>query len=162
MNVCCTQRVCCRWRWRSLRLVAFYQQASPTMVLNLTWAATRKQVQLMEWKIIVRFTRFTECYDSHRIAFTITVHKWWVHCRLLSHLLSSCWVIAKFHYTGPTRPDRTRPDKVRARCQRQAKTHYTDPTGPARTFLRPGSSRNSVKSVRVSDKVCAGPVRVVT
>ena len=34
-----------------------------------------------------------------------------------------------------------------------AKFHYTDPTGPARTFLR----RNSVGSVRVSDKVRAGP-----
>jgi len=46
-----------------------------------------------------------------------------------------------------------------------AKFHYTDPTGPARTlsatrtaphglFLR----RNSVGSVRVADKVRAGPV----
>jgi len=38
-----------------------------------------------------------------------------------------------------------------------AKFHYTGPTGPARTFLRPGSPRNSVGSVRVSDKVRAGP-----
>ena len=38
-----------------------------------------------------------------------------------------------------------------------AKFHYTGPTGPARTFLRPGSPRNSAGSVRVSDKVCAGP-----
>ena len=43
-------------------------------------------------------------------------------------------VIAKFHYTGPTGPDRTR-------------------TG----VLQPGSPRNSVGSVRVSDKVHAGP-----
>ena len=48
-----------------------------------------------------------------------------------------CLVIAKFHYTGLTGPDTARPD----------------PTGPARTFLR----RNSVGSVRVSDKVHAGP-----
>ena len=34
-----------------------------------------------------------------------------------------------------------------------AKFHYTGPTGPARTFLR----RNFVGSVRVSDKVRAGP-----
>jgi len=32
------------------------------------------------------------------------------------------------------------------------------PTGPARTFLRPGSPRNSVGSLRVFDKVRAGPV----
>ena len=41
-----------------------------------------------------------------------------------------------------------------------AKFHYTGPTGPARTrtdFMRPGSPRNSVGSVRVSDKVRAGP-----
>ena len=35
-----------------------------------------------------------------------------------------------------------------------AEFHYTGPTGPARTFLRPGSPRNSVGSVRVR----AGPV----
>jgi len=95
MNVCCTQRVCCRWRWRSLRLVAFYQQASPTLVLNLTWAATRKQVKLVDWNEIVRFTCFSAYYDSTRIALTMSVQKWWVHCRLLSHLLSSCWVSAR-------------------------------------------------------------------
>jgi len=39
-----------------------------------------------------------------------------------------------------------------------AKFHCTGPSGPARTFLRPGSPRNSVGSVRVSDKVRAGPV----
>ena len=42
-----------------------------------------------------------------------------------------------------------------------AKFHYTGPTGPARTFLRPGSPRNSVGSVRVSDKVRVGPRRSV-
>ena len=42
-----------------------------------------------------------------------------------------CLIIAKFHYTDPTGPDRTRTD----------------------FFLR----RNSVGSVRVSDKVRAGP-----
>ena len=39
-----------------------------------------------------------------------------------------------------------------------ARFHYTGPTGPARTFLRLGSPRNSAGSVRVSDKVRAGPV----
>jgi len=39
-----------------------------------------------------------------------------------------------------------------------AKFHYTDPHGPARTFLRPGSPRNSLVSVRVSDKVRVGLV----
>ena len=36
-------------------------------------------------------------------------------------------LIAKFHYTDPTRtgPDT---DKVRAHCRRRAKFHYTDPT----------------------------------
>ena len=70
-------------------------------------------------------------------------------------------VIAKFHCTGPTGPDRTGPDQTKS-------THFVgdrlnstararpDPTGPARTFLRPGSSRNSVGSVWVSDKVRAG------
>ena len=48
----------------------------------------------------------------------------------------SCALIAKFHYTDLTRPD---------------------PRGPARTFLRPESPRNSVGSVRVSDKDRAGP-----
>jgi len=38
-------------------------------------------------------------------------------------------------------------------CLLVAKFHYTGPTGPDRTFLRPGSPRNSVGSVRVSDKV---------
>jgi len=40
-----------------------------------------------------------------------------------------------------------------------ARFHYTGPTGPARTFLRPGSPRNSVGSVRVFDKFVR--VRVV-
>ena len=52
-----------------------------------------------------------------------------------SQRLRLCRVKAKFHYTGPTGPDWTRTD-----------------------FLRPGSPRNSVGSVRVSDKVRAGPV----
>ena len=43
-----------------------------------------------------------------------------------------------------------------------AKLHYTGPTGPVRTFLRPGSPRNSVGSVRVSDSPCgSGRARVV-
>jgi len=40
-------------------------------------------------------------------------------------------------------------------CVLIAKFHNTGPTGPARTFLWPGSPRNSVGSVRVSDKVGA-------
>jgi len=44
------------------------------------------------------------------------------------------------------------------RCPFIAKFHYTGPTGPARTFLRSGSPRNSVGSVRVSEKVRSGPV----
>ena len=67
-------------------------------------------------------------------------------------------IIAKFHYTGGrARPDRTRPDKVRGLCLVLAKFHYTGPTGPARTR----TTRISEKlrwSVRVSDKVRAGPV----
>ena len=60
-------------------------------------------------------------------------------------------IIAKFHYTGPTGPDRTgpdptRPDKVSFVGNRHG------------LFLRPGSPRNSVGSVRVSDEVRAGPV----
>jgi len=50
-----------------------------------------------------------------------------------SHLrwLGSRVIIAKFHYTRPTGPDRTRPDKVRGLCQRP---RYPDlrqsPLGP--------------------------------
>ena len=57
-------------------------------------------------------------------------------------------IIAKFHYTGPTGPDRTGPDPTRQSflCRKQA-----------RTFLRPGSPRNSVGSVQVSDEVRVGP-----
>ena len=73
-------------------------------------------------------------------------------------LAAQCALIAKFHYTDPTRtgPDT---DKVRAHCRVRAKFHYTDPTrtrpdphGPARTFLR----RNSVGSVRVRSGPCSG------
>ena len=64
-------------------------------------------------------------------------------------------VIAKFHYTDPTRtrhgPDT---DKVRARCRVRAKFHYTDPTGPARIQR----SCAAKKSVRVR----AGPVGSVS
>ena len=55
-------------------------------------------------------------------------------------------VKAKFHYTGPTGPDRTRTDFV------------GDPHGLCGLFCGPGLPRNSVGSVRVSDKVRAGPV----
>jgi len=53
-----------------------------------------------------------------------------IHGRNVTHYK----LIAKFHYTDPTRtrhgPDT---DKVRARCRVRAKFNYTDPTGPART-----------------------------
>jgi len=68
-------------------------------------------------------------------------------------LMTLLWFIAKFHYTDPTRPDRTRPHKVRGLCLVLAKFHYT---GPARSR----TTRISEKlrwSVRVSDKVRAGP-----
>jgi len=49
-------------------------------------------------------------------------------------IAQACYdVIAKFHYTDPTRtgPDT---DKVRAHCRRRAKFHYTDTdTDPTRT-----------------------------
>jgi len=71
-------------------------------------------------------------------------------------------VIAKFHYTGPTGPDRTGPNQTKSAHFVGDRLNSTtraqpDPTGPARTFLRPGSPRNSVGSVRVSNKVRAGP-----
>ena len=56
-------------------------------------------------------------------------------------------------------------DKVRARCRVRAKFDYTDPIrtrhGPDRTRTDPHGlflRRNSVGSVRVADKVRAGPV----
>ena len=39
-----------------------------------------------------------------------------------------------------SRPDRTRPDKVRAHCRRRAKLHYTGPTGPDQTRADPHRS----------------------
>ena len=67
-------------------------------------------------------------------------------------------IIAKFHYTDPTGPDRTGPDQTKSAHVFGYELNSTtrarpDPHGPARTFLR----RNSVGSVRVSDKVRAGP-----
>jgi len=72
-------------------------------------------------------------------------------------------VIAEFHYTCPTGPDRTGPDQTKSAHFVGDRLNSTtrarpDPTGPARTFLRPAFPRNSVGSVRVSDKVRAGPV----
>jgi len=64
------------------------------------------------------------------------VRRWW----------SDCFINNKLHWRERA-----------ARGRFIAKLHYTCPTGPARTFLRPGSPRNSVVSVRVSDKVRAGP-----
>ena len=82
-------------------------------------------------------------------------NRWWPHGT--SARRGSRCVIVKLHYTATrTRPDRTRPDKVRGLCLVLAKFHYTGPTGPARTW----TTRISEKlrwSVRVSDKVRAGP-----
>ena len=67
--------------------------------------------------------------------------------------------IAKFHYTDPTGPDRTGPDQTKSAHfvgDRLNSTTQTRPD-PHGLFLRPGSPRNSVGSVRVSDKVRAGP-----
>jgi len=69
--------------------------------------------------------------------------------RLSTCTLRLCRVIAKFHYTDPTRtrhgPDPTRTKTAHcAHCRRRAKFHYTDmdptrtrpdPHGPARTFF---------------------------
>jgi len=80
--------------------------------------------------------------------------------RLSTCTLRLCRVIAKFHYTDPTRtrhgPDPTRTKSAHIVGDELNSTTRTrpDPYGPARTFLR----RNSVGSVRVADKVRAGPV----
>ena len=65
-------------------------------------------------------------------------------------------VIAKFHYTGPTGPDQKKSAHIVGDELNSTTRARPDPTGPARTFLR----RNSVGSVRVSDKVQCGYVRV--
>jgi len=64
----------------------------------------------------------------------------------------------QFHHFGSVfvKEDRETGKVVQKPCLFIAKFHYTGPTGPARTFLRPVSPRNSVGSVRVSDKVRAG------
>ena len=82
--------------------------------------------------------------------------------RLSSCTMRVCRVIAKFHYTDPTKPDRTGPDQKKSahivgdelNSTRRAR-HGPDRTrpDPHGLFLR----RNSVGSVRVSDKVRAGP-----
>jgi len=69
------------------------------------------------------------------------------HARVINaFIVFYCTIKAKFHYTDPTGPDRTRPDKVCALCRRQAKFHYTGPTGPDRT-------RTDFIAARVSDKL---------
>jgi len=70
-------------------------------------------------------------------------------------------VIAKFHYTDPTGPDRTGPDQTKSvdfawHWLNSITRARPDPTGPVRTR----TTRISEKlrwSVRVSDKVRAGP-----
>jgi len=69
----------------------------------------------------------------------------------------SCVLTAKFHNTGPTEPDRTGPDQTKSAHFVGDRLNFTtrarpDPHG---LFLWPGSPRNSVGSVRVSDKVGA-------
>ena len=67
-------------------------------------------------------------------------------------------LIAKFHYTDPTRtrhgPDT---DKVRARCPVRAKFHYTDPTGPARTQRSFAAKKSPCGSGRVRVGSVSGP-----
>ena len=43
-------------------------------------------------------------------------------------------LIAKFHYAGPTKPDRTRADKVRGLCRRPTRTR----AGPTDSVGDPG------------------------
>ena len=63
-------------------------------------------------------------------------NRWWPHGT--SARRGSRCVIAKLHYTATrTRPDRTRPDKVRGLCLVLAKFHYTGPTGPDRSRTDP-------------------------
>jgi len=79
------------------------------------------------------------------------------------------YIIAKFHYTDPTGPDRTRPDKVRGLCLVLAKFHYTGPNGPARTrtdpndpdlretpLVRAGLRQSPCGSARVRSGPCSG------
>ena len=61
--------------------------------------------------------------------------------------------------TTRTRPYRTRPDKVRARCRLRAKFHYTDPTGPARTFF--AAKLRWVRAGRRQSLCGSGRVRVM-
>jgi len=57
----------------------------------------------------------------------------------------------RLNSTTRTRPDRTRPDKVRGLCLALAKFQYTGPTGPAR-----------IRTTRISEKLrWSGRVRVV-
>ena len=73
-------------------------------------------------------------------------------------MVEAVLVLAKFHYTDPTRtgPDT---DKVRAHCRRRAKFHYTDPTGPARTFF--AAKLRWVRAGRRQSPRGSGRVRVV-
>ena len=84
--------------------------------------------------------------------------------RSLSLVMSECFLIAKFHYTGPTGPD---PTKQSLRTL-SAKFYYTGPTGPDRTHTDFFAARVSEKLRLVpaglrqspcgSVRVRAGPV----
>ena len=77
------------------------------------------------------FSRFLRTPTSDRHADTQT------HCHNYSHK-------AKFHYTGPTRPARTRTDFV------------GDPHGPNGVSRRPGPHKSPCGSGRVRSGPCSG------
>ena len=87
------------------------------------WSLCPKINILIFYYLLIQWS-LTRCLKPGNL----TIFGWW-------------FVIAKFHYTDPTRtgPDT---DKVRARCRVRAKFHYTDqtrtrpdPHGPALTFF---------------------------
>jgi len=64
--------------------------------------------------------------------------------RRLSLVMSECFLIAKFHYTGPTGPDPTKQTLRTLSAKLSATTGARqDPTGPTRTFF----------AARVSEKL---------
>ena len=104
------------------------------VIMRVAWPAravarSTAMTMMMTTANITSDPQISECIVTRCLDFIAGCTTGWVN---YMQNCKKCCVIAKFHYTGPTRP--------------------------ARTFLRPGSPRNSVGSVRVSDKVHAGPV----
>jgi len=64
----------------------------------------------------------------------------------------TCLVKAKFHYTGPTGPDRTRPDPTGPDRTR------TDPHGLCRRPARAQGSFSETRAAKMSERVRSGPV----